>query len=460
MALLLPGATLSPGAPRQGARRRERYPRSFQPTSSGKLATQTFGPAGEETQSPLLARGSLRRAPLRALHYHPPTVDRLPARGEILLRRADAFEETEGCFGQQPAFAALRPPDVVLLAGVAGEVVEFGLVIRAAQDQGPIGRRDRDRHVVGDPASLGVYGRDDLTLRQIQRPGTDHERPVLLPGPVEDAPEGVSDHGSRHAAEACELHDRGRQVRGRGHRLGASRLETRPTHHQGHVRKLLVEWGTLHRKEPGVGEPVRNGRVSCDRSLRVVYPLGLAEIVVLPEVETVVGGEEDERVLRKAQSVQLCEQAPDPEVDHGDLAAVGGMSQVDVVLLEPCLLPVAVGGVDLLSCVAFPVSGGVVLRRVPGLVRIPGVYVEEELLVVVPLEPPLRLRYRAGDHPVLLRAPRRPRVGALVRPGVVTLAPDPHKVVESSVIPEPVADKKGRVHYAHSVVAGLGKDPW
>src|ERR687896_1107378 len=116
----------------------------------------------------------------RALSDLSPTVDRLAARGEVLLRRAESFEETEGLFGQQSAFAALRSPDVVLLAGIAGEVVELGFVVRAAQDQGPLGRRDCDRHVVGDPARLGVYGGDDLTLRQIQRPGTDHERPVLF----------------------------------------------------------------------------------------------------------------------------------------------------------------------------------------------------------------------------------------------------------------------------------------
>src|SRR5215210_9483282 len=119
-----------------------------------------------------------------------------------------------------------------------------------------------------------------------------------------------------------------------------------------------------------------------------------------------VRGEEDERVLPEAKGVELREQPSDPEVDHRDLAAVGGVAQVDVVLLEARILPVTVGGVDLLPLVTFPVSGGVVLGRVPGLVRVPGVDVEEELLVVVPLEPTLRLRYRAGDHPVFLTAPR------------------------------------------------------
>src|SRR5215217_2985807 len=121
----------------------------------------------------------------RALSDNPPTVDGLAARGEVLFRCADALQETEG-----------------LLSRVAGEVVELGLVVGAAQDQGPLRRRDGEWHVVGDPARLGVDGRDDLTLCQIQRPGTDYKRPVLLPGSVEDAAKGVSGHGSRHAPQA------------------------------------------------------------------------------------------------------------------------------------------------------------------------------------------------------------------------------------------------------------------
>ena len=35
----------------------------------------------------------------------------------------------------------------------------------------------------------------------------------------------------------------------------------------------------------------------------------------------------------EAQRVELVEQAADPEVDHGDLAAVGGVPEVHVVLL-------------------------------------------------------------------------------------------------------------------------------
>jgi hypothetical protein len=136
------------------------------------------------------------------------------------------------------------------------------------------------------------------------------------------------------------------------------------------------------------------------------------------------------------------------------------VAEVDVVLFESGLFPVTVRWVDLLPRVSLPVLPGVVLRRVPWLVRVPGVHVEEELLVVVALQPPLGLSDGAGDHPVLLGTPGRPRVGALVRPGVVALAPDPDEVVESTVIPKPVADEERRVHDTHGVVAGSGESNW
>src|SRR3712207_1194115 len=80
------------------------------------------------------------------------------------------------------ALAVEAPPGVVLLAGIAREVVEFRFVVRAAQDQGPVTSGDGERHVVGDPARLGVYGGDDLALFPIQRPRAPPERPMLFPG--------------------------------------------------------------------------------------------------------------------------------------------------------------------------------------------------------------------------------------------------------------------------------------
>jgi hypothetical protein len=88
-------------------------------------------------------------------------------------------------------------------------------------------------------------------------------------------------------------------------------------------------------------------------------------------------------------------------------------------------------------------------------VRVPRVNVEEELLLVVALQPPLGLRDRARDHPVLLGTPRGTRVGPLVRPGVVPLAPDPDEVVEPAIVPEAVPDEERRVDDPHRVVAGL-----
>jgi hypothetical protein len=76
-----------------------------------------------------------------------------------------------------------------------------------------------------------------------------------------------------------------------------------------------------------------------------VHPLGLAEVVVLAEVEAVVRGEEDERVLPQPQRVELREKAPDPEVHHRDLAAICSVREVHVVLREPGFLVLPVAGI-------------------------------------------------------------------------------------------------------------------
>src|SRR5215210_4363131 len=161
-----------------------------------------------------------------ALSNDPPAVYRLAAGGEVLYRRADALEEGEGLLGEKRAFRT-RAPRVLPLLRVAGEVVELGLIVGSAQDQGPLSGGNGDRHVVGDPTRFGVYGGDDLTLGEIQRPGAHDEGPVLFPAPFEDAPEGVAGHGRRHTAEAHEVHYRRGQVGGGRHRLGAAWLQAR-----------------------------------------------------------------------------------------------------------------------------------------------------------------------------------------------------------------------------------------
>src|SRR3712207_2858637 len=161
-----------------------------------------------------------------AADHPPPPVQRLAARGDVLLGRADALEEREGPLDERLALAVEAAPGVVLLAGVAREVEELGLVVRAAKDQGPLGRRDRERHVVGDPARPGVYGGDDLDLREVERPGAHHQRPVLLPRAREHVVEGLARDGARHASEPRKLEDGRRYVGGRGH-SGADRKSTR-----------------------------------------------------------------------------------------------------------------------------------------------------------------------------------------------------------------------------------------
>jgi hypothetical protein len=50
------------------------------------------------------------------------------------------------------------------------------------------------------------------------------------------------------------------------------------------------------------------------------------------------------------------------------------------------------------------------------------------------------------------------RVGALVRPGVVALPPDPHEVVEAAVVAEAVAYVERCVHNTHRQVSSSGED--
>src|SRR3712207_6414103 len=104
---------------------------------------------------------------LSGLYRPPPPVQGLAAGGQVLLGRAAALQEREGVLAERLALAVQAPPGVVLLAGVTHEVVELRLILGAAQDQGSLGRGDGEGHVVGDPARLGVYGGDDLTLRQV-----------------------------------------------------------------------------------------------------------------------------------------------------------------------------------------------------------------------------------------------------------------------------------------------------
>ena len=141
------------------------------------------------------------------------------------------------------------------------------------------------------------------------------------------------------------------------------------------------------REQPGLSQPIREFRIFGGRRLVVVDPLGFAEVPVLPEVEAVVGGEEYYRVVGEVQRVELRQKASHPEVHHRDLAAVGRVGERHVVFGEPGFLVLRVCGVELASVVPRPVLLGIVLRRVPGLVRIPGVHVEEErlLVFVVPL---------------------------------------------------------------------------
>jgi hypothetical protein len=173
----------------------------------------------------------------------------------------------------------------------------------------------------------------------------------------------------------------------------------------------------------------------------------------------VVRDEEDHGVVTQPEHVELRQQPAYPEVDHGYLAAVHGVGEIYVVPREPRFLPLAVAWVELPSLVSRSVHPSVVLGHVPGLVRVPSVHVEEEVLFVVPLQPVLGLGDRARHEPIGLGPPRRAVVGTLLWPGVVALTPNPDEVVEAAVVPVPPADEERRVHDTHRQVAGPGEEP-
>ena len=128
------------------------------------------------------------------------------------------------------------------------------------------------------------------------------------------------------------------------------------------------------------------------------------------------------------------------------------------------VVPVAVDGQHQLAVVVRPVELGVVVRGVPGLVGVPRVDVEEEVLLVVTLHPLHRGHEGAGSATVRLVPPRLPDVQGLV---VVAGHRDerPHGVLAAvhveglkpPVIVHPTAHVVGRVHGSGRVVAAVGQ---
>ena len=186
--------------------------------------------------------------------------------------------------------------------------------------------------------------------------------------------------------------------------------------------------------------------------------------VVLAEVEAVVGGEDDRRVVHEAHVLDLAEQVADPVVDHGDLAAVGRVG-----LLDPgcrhlrVVAPVRVYRLHNFAVVVRHVQLGVVRGSVPRLVRVPGVYVQEELLLVVPLQPVPGADHRLGDVPVRLLAPPRHRVLRLVVAdpldpgGRALLSLDGEEGLEAAIVVEAVAPVEGRIDDGRGVDALIGE---
>jgi len=256
------------------------------------------------------------------------------------------------------------------------------------------------------------------------------------------APQERCQRPARHVVRslgAREVEDRRRHVdEGRECRR-ASRGDAGHLHQQGDLDDLPVE------RRPALGPEIG-------------VPDGLAQVVVLSEVVAVVGEEDQDRRVGDTEHVELLDQPADPAVDHRDLARVRCVTEPYVVFCQPGLSPVVVAGLRLAPVVVRGVQPRVVVGRVPRLVWVPHVDEEEELLLVVPLEPLLGGRRRAGDPAIGLVPPGRPGVEPLLHPLGVALAAEPEEVLEAAVVPEPVADVEGRVDDAHREIPGLAEE--
>ena len=143
---------------------------------------------------------------------------------------------------------------------------------------------------------------------------------------------------------------------------------------------------------------------------------------MLAEVVAVVREEDEHRVVGDPEQVELLHEPAEPAVDHRHLARVGRVAQPYVVFGQPGCAPVVVARLGLPPVVVRGVEAGVVLGRIPGLVRVPDVDEQEEALAVVPLEPLLCGGHGAGDPAIRLVPPRRPCVEPLLHPPGVALA--------------------------------------
>ena len=207
--------------------------------------------------------------------------------------------------------------------------------------------------------------------------------------------------------------------------------------------------------------------VGAQGTVRVFVRAHLPEQApVLPEVEPVVGGEDDHRLLRKAHILHPPQQKAQPGVHHGDFAAVGGVALAHPGFFVPGhVVPVPVDGQHQFAVVLRQVKLGVVGGGVPGFVRVPGVHVEKEGFLVVLFQPAHGAHEGLRRVPVGFVPPGRPHVQRFIvvagfgyqRPQGV-LAPVEEEGLEPSVVVHSVPQVVGGVHRGGGVVAVSRQD--
>ncbi|OPZ09999.1 MAG: hypothetical protein BWZ10_02503 [candidate division BRC1 bacterium ADurb.BinA364] len=140
---------------------------------------------------------------------------------------------------------------------------------------------------------------------------------------------------------------------------------------------------------------------------------------MLADQESVVGGEDDARVVHQAHFFDGFQQVAGPAIDE---RGFGGVERAAVVELRVAIhVAAAVDRVAVFHTLVFRVVEVLVPKRsVPGLVRIEGVDIEAEFLVlpaqILAFEPLGGFCQRAGAISRLLGGSRQVEIGQMLRP--------------------------------------------
>ena len=169
-----------------------------------------------------------------------------------------------------------------------------------------------------------------------------------------------------------------------------------------------------------------------------------------------VGKEENRRIIFPSQLLDALHQDAEPAVDHGDLAAIASVGDLQLALRHAVVFPIPVTGVDVLALIFGVIGRDVMSGRIPGFVRVPGIDVEEEgLRLVIPLQPTHGRLEGLRRKTILFARPLGDDVVAVLP---LALPADPDVLLEATVVAVAVADHEGIVGDAAGGITGMVQD--